>query len=138
MCSPGCVPAVTNYFSKPYDMDELLLRVEALLRRGKLIGQKNRLAFGNLVFDFISHRALLCGRDILLRPKEFALLCTLAASPVKRSPAAEQYHMVWGMDMAGDARTVKEHIYLASEASWERNAGLSIVSERKKAIAFSL
>lgn len=100
-----------DYISKPYDMDELLLRVEALLRRSKLIGQgEPSLSLDGLELDFISHRALLYGRDILLRPKEFALLTAFVREPGRTFPATELYRMVWGMDMASDARTVKEHI----------------------------
>ena len=121
-----------DYISKPYDMDELLLRVEALLRRGKLIGQvEPPLRLGGLELDFVSHRALIYGRDILLKPKEFALLSVLARESVRTFPAAELYRMVWGMDMAGDARTVKEHISRI-RSKLGKECRFLIVSERGK------
>lgn len=121
-----------DYISKPYDMDELLLRVEALLRRGKLIGQEEpSLSLNGLELDFISHRALLHGRDILLKPKEFALLAALVREPDRAFPAAELYKMVWGMDMASDGRTVKEHISRI-RSKLGKECEFSIISERGK------
>lgn len=121
-----------DYISKPYDIDELLLRVEALLRRGKLVGREEpTLRLGRLECDFISCRALLCGRDLLLKPKEFALLATLVRESGRTFSAAELYKMVWGMDMAGDARTVKEHISRI-RSKLGKEGGLSIISERGK------
>lgn len=121
-----------DYITKPYDMDELLLRVEALLRRGKLIGREEQpLRLYGLELDFVSRRALLCGRDILLKPKEFALLAVLSYEPGRTIPVAELYEKVWGMDMAGDARTVKEHISRVRSKLGKEN-GFSIASERGK------
>ncbi len=119
-----------DYISKPYDMDELLLRVEALLRRGKPIGHEElALSLGGLELDFISQRALLHGQDILLKPKEFALLAAIVREPGRTFPAAELYRMVWGMDMAGDARTVKEHISRI-RSKLGNACGFDIVTER--------
>lgn len=121
-----------DYISKPYDMDELLLRIAVLLRRGRLIGQEEPpLRLGELELDFTSHRALLRSRDILLKPKEFALLATLAREPGRTISAAELYKKVWGMDMAGDVRTVKEHISRV-RSKLGKESGFSLVSERGK------
>lgn len=121
-----------DYISKPYDMDELLLRVEALLRRGKLIGQEEPpMRLGGLELDFISHRALLSGRDILLKPKEFALLAALAREPGRTLSATELYKKIWGMDLAGGAHAVKEHISRIRR-KLGKESGLLIVSERGK------
>lgn len=119
-----------DYIAKPYDMEELLARVEALLRRGRLIGQEEpMLRLGGLELDSISRRALQNGRDILLKPKEFALLEVLVRSHGKTVAVDELYEKVWGMNSAGDVRTVKEHISRIRSKLGE-NSGLSIVSER--------
>jgi len=121
-----------DYISKPYDMDELLLRVEALLRRGKLVGQEEPpLHLGALDLDFISQRALLYGRDILLKPKEFALLAVLAHNSGRTVSAADLYKRVWAMDMAGDTHAVKEHISRI-RSKLGRDCGIFVVSERGK------
>lgn len=121
-----------DYITKPYDMDELLLRAEALLRRGKLIGREEHpVRMYGLELDFVSRRALLYGRDILLKPKEFALLAVLSNEPGRIVPVEELYEKVWGMDMAGDGRAVKEHISrIRSKLGKEYE--FSIVSERGK------
>jgi DNA-binding response OmpR family regulator len=121
-----------DYISKPYDMDELLLRVEALLRRGKLVGQEEPpLRLDELELHFTSHRAMLRGRDILLKPKEFALLAALAREPGRTYPAADLYRKVWGLDMTGDARAVKQHISRI-RSKLGNECEFSIVSERGK------
>jgi DNA-binding response OmpR family regulator len=121
-----------DYISKPYDMDELLLRTEALLRRGRLVGHEEPpLRLGELEFDFSAHRVLIHGWDILLKPKEFALLAALALEPGRTFPAEELYKKIWGMDMVGDARTVKEHISRI-RSKLGKECGFLIVSERGK------
>lgn len=118
--------------TKLYDMDELLLRAEALLRRGKLIGRETHpLRLYGLELDFGCPRTLFYGRDILLKPKEFALLAVLANEPGRTVPVEELYEKVWGMDMAGDAHTVKEHISRV-RSKLGKESELSIVSERGK------
>ena len=157
-----------DYITKPYDMEELLLRVEALLRRGKLVGageslqgeplkseleqgepkQHNLLineplknepfqVAGNLTLNHISRRAYIRGVDLMLKPKEFSLLSILMEQKEQKEQegefisAAELYQKVWGMDTAGDARTVKEHISrLRSKLG--RDSGITIISERGK------
>lgn len=119
-----------DYIAKPYDMEELLLRVETLLRRGKLIGgEEPPLQRNGLELDFTSRRALFHGHDILLKPKEFALLEVLMHNYGKIVAVEELYEKVWGMKAAGDVRTVKEHISRIRNKLGENNK-LSIQSER--------
>lgn len=121
-----------DYMSKPYDMDELLLRVEALLRRGRFIGiEELEIRLNGLEMNCTSRRALLDGKDILLKPKEFALLEVLVRSRGRTVPVGELYEKVWDMDTAGDVRTVKEHISRI-RSKLGQNGKLSIVQERGK------
>lgn len=121
-----------DYMSKPYDMDELLLRVEALLRRGRFIGtDEPETQLYGLEMNYISRRALLSGKDLLLKPKEFALLEVLVRSRGRTVPVGELYEKVWDMDTAGDVRTVKEHISRI-RSKLGQNSTLSIVQERGK------
>lgn len=98
-----------DYLSKPYDYDELLARIEALLRRA------DRQAvlledIGQLHMDYTAGRAFVYGIDALLKPKEFALLRLLVERAGEYIAPAELYRSVWGEDAAGDARTVYVHI----------------------------
>lgn len=121
-----------DYIPKPYDMDELILRVAALLRRGKMSGMEEPpLVLGKLVLNHTSNRALLEGRDILLTPKEFALISILASRPCITIPTAELFEKVWGMDMVSDTHAVREHFFRIRD-KLSRESGFSIVSERGK------
>lgn len=66
------------YFPKPYGMDVFLAEVDAMLRRSKSMTHKDEtLYFGELKLDTVSRRALLGEKDLLLKPREFALLAVL-------------------------------------------------------------
>lgn len=91
-------------------IDELLTRVEVLLRRGKLTGEEAPpLCLGGLEMDLTSHRAYIDGADLLLEPKEFALLEILARNRRRYVSIQELYERVWGMAPI-DVRTVKVRI----------------------------
>lgn len=100
-----------DYITKPYLIDEMLARVEVLLRRGKLTGgEEPPLCLGDLEISFTSRRAFINGADLLLEPKEFALLEILAKNRGHYVAAEEMYGKVWGMDAVNDVRTVKVRI----------------------------
>jgi len=63
-----------DYLTKPFAFEELLARVEALIRRSTGATEPTRLAVGDLVLDVVSRRAERAGRVLELRPREYALL----------------------------------------------------------------
>jgi two-component system, OmpR family, response regulator len=63
-----------DYLTKPFAFSELLARVQALLRRATSVGETTRLVVGDLVMDLATRRVSRGGREIPLRPREFALL----------------------------------------------------------------
>jgi two-component system, OmpR family, response regulator len=63
-----------DYLTKPFAFAELLARVHALIRRTTGASESTRLVVGDLVMDLISRRVTRAGREIPLRPREFALL----------------------------------------------------------------
>lgn len=99
-----------DYMSKPYDMDELLVRIRALLRRGRLIKSEERvLRLGALELSLSSRRAFLNGEDLLLKPREFYLLEVLIRNRDRILTAQEIYQLIWGSE-ANDIRTVWVHM----------------------------
>lgn len=101
-----------DYMTKPYLMDELVARVEALLRRPVSFHQQQEesvLRIGPLELDTLCSRAYLNGIDLLLTPKEAALLGFLLHSPGEYIPRQQLYKQIWGME-AVDTRPVKQHI----------------------------
>ena len=125
-----------DYIPKPYLIDELLAHVEALMRRGRLTGMEDApLRVGALEINFTSRRVLLHGADLLLKPKEFALLEILARSRDRYFTAEELYEKVWGMDAEGDVRTVHAHIYSLRQKMGEDS---QIVIELKRGSGYQM
>lgn len=99
-----------DYLPKPYHLDELLARVEALLRRVELLrASPDALEHGGLRLDLIRQRAYWRERDLLLKPKEFQLLVLLMKHRNRYSTLEELYAGVWGLS-AVDPRPVITHI----------------------------
>jgi two-component system OmpR family response regulator len=63
-----------DYLTKPFAFEELLARVQALIRRSTGATEPTRLVVGDLTLDLVSRRAERAGRPLTLRPREFALL----------------------------------------------------------------
>jgi DNA-binding response OmpR family regulator len=63
-----------DYLTKPFAFEELLARVQALIRRSTGAAEPTRLVVGDLVLDLVSRRVERAGRDLDLRPREYALL----------------------------------------------------------------
>jgi len=98
-----------DYMVKPVDMDEMLLRVFALLRRAK-IANEQRLAIGKTVLDYEA-LTLDNGNDIMSFPKkEFQVLFKLLASPNRIFTRAQIMDDIWGYESESDHRTVDVHI----------------------------
>lgn len=103
-----------DYLAKPFSTNELVARINALLRRVKFDQQTNSpantLTIGNIALDVESRRVTKRGAPMTLRQKEFELLTLLmskAGHPVTR---AQIFDAVWGTDWLGDTRTLDVHI----------------------------
>lgn len=99
-----------DYLTKPYHLEELTARVEALLRRVELLrASPESLEQDGLRLDLIRQRAYWQERDLLLRPKEFQLLALLMKHRNRYATTGELYTGAWGQT-AIDTRTVVSHI----------------------------
>jgi DNA-binding response OmpR family regulator len=107
----GLEQGADDYLSKPFELPELLARVEAMLRRRKIDRQAEpRIAFGRVVIDPGGRRVSVESRQIDLSAKEFDLLCLLARSPGRAFTRAEILDRVWGWGFEGTTRTVDNFI----------------------------
>ena len=93
-------------------MQELLARVEAVLRRSGNVPEKsgNRLVFDKLIIDMDSFELTVDGKKISTPPKEMELLYHLASTPNRVYQRNKLLDEVWGFDYFGDTRTVDVHI----------------------------
>jgi two-component system response regulator MtrA len=101
-----------DYIGKPFDNDELLARVGALLRRGRAPrddGQR-QIRFGRFVIDLASVQAIAGDRHIPLTPTEFKLLRTVANEPGRVFTRDDLLTTVWGYEPGSDTRLVDVHV----------------------------
>ena len=100
-----------DYMSKPFDLPELIARVEAMLRRRR-VEEKRRppLRFGDVTVDRAARHVQVRGKTVKLSAREFDLLCLLAESPGNVFTRETILERVWGWDYDGTARTVDNFV----------------------------
>lgn len=98
-----------DYMIKPINVKELVLRVEALLRRAKISSEK-RIVAGSTVLDYDALTVTLHGQETILPQKEFYLLYKLLSYPNKIFTRQQLMDEIWGMFSETDERTVNTHI----------------------------
>ncbi len=105
----GFLAGADDYVTKPFEPQELLYRMKALLRRYRLVN-KNVIVFNQTVIDRISHVVKVGEESIHLPLKEFELLVQLASFPDRTFTRAQLLELIWGNDYEGDSRTIDVHI----------------------------
>ena len=105
----GFVAGTDDYMIKPINMREMILRVNALLRRAKIANER-RLILGNTILDYDSLTIIYDGEEYNMPPKEFYLIFKLLSSPNKIFTRMELMDEIWGMDTEIDDRTIDSHI----------------------------
>ncbi|MGN0507287.1 MAG: response regulator transcription factor [Lachnospiraceae bacterium] len=96
---------IDDYMVKPVDLDELFLRIGALLRRSK-IASSRRLEVGNFTMDADEHTAYLNDEEIQLTMREFNLLYKLLSYPKKTFTRQQLMDEFWDADTPSGPRTV--------------------------------
>ena len=109
----GLRAGADDYVTKPFEMKELLARIEAVLRRaenGSEDVKPRRLIFDRLVIDMDAFELWVDGKKVDAPPKEMELLFYLASSPNRVYTRNQLLDEVWGFDYFGDSRTVDVHV----------------------------
>ena len=109
----GLKMGADDYITKPFEMKEVLARVEAVLRRGgseETAAAGKKLTFDKLVVDLEAFELIVDGKKVDTPPKEMELLFHLASSPNRVYTRNQLLDEVWGFDYFGDSRTVDVHI----------------------------
>lgn len=117
-----------DYMVKPIDVDEMVWRVEALLRRSNMISQRT-VSIGSTVFDFDTLTATSDTDVIELPQKEFLLMFKLIASPGRIFTRIQLMNEVWGVDSENDTHTLDVHISRLRER-FKNNRDFEIVTVR--------
>lgn len=100
---------IDDYMVKPIELDELLLRVRALLRRAN-IAMSRKLKVGNLELDADAMSAKINGEEIPLTTREFNIIYKLLSYPNKTFSRAQLMDEFWGMETETSLRAVDVYI----------------------------
>ncbi len=109
----GLKNGADDYVTKPFEMKELLARIEAVLRRADRIAPDapmRKLSFENMSIDMDAFELTVNGKKVDTTPKEMELLYYLASSPNRVYTRNQLLDEVWGFDYFGDSRTVDVHV----------------------------
>lgn len=104
----GLQGGAEDYIVKPFEMLELMVRMEKVLERTKKLSEIIR--FLDVEIDLQKRTVRKNGEEVLLKPMEFALLCVLARNKNIAISREDLLQRVWGVDYVGETRTVDVHI----------------------------
>lgn len=105
----GFQAGTDDYMVKPIDVNEMVLRVGALLKRAK-IATEHRIVWQNTILDYDALTVTVNGQETLLPQKEFYLLYKLLSYPNKIFTRQQLMDEIWGLDSTTDERTVDVHV----------------------------
>lgn len=104
----GLKGGAEDYIVKPFEMLELLVRIEKVLERTNKLS--NVIKILNMEINFEEHSVRVDGEEVALKPMEFELLAVLAKNKNVAISREKLLRMVWGVDYVGETRTVDVHI----------------------------
>lgn len=105
----GFSSGTDDYMVKPVDVNELIWRVQALLRRSKSIHER-KLTIGSTTLECDSYTISCNGESTVLPPKEFNLLYKLASAPNRTFTRVQIMDEIWGLDSESTPHTLEVHI----------------------------
>lgn len=107
--SKGFSLGIDDYMTKPIDVNEMVLRVKALLRRANIIHDHNQ-TIGDTILDYDSFTVTSGTDSVMLPQKEFLLLYKLCSYPNRIFTRLQLMDEIWGRDSSSDTQTIDVHI----------------------------
>lgn len=135
----GFLLGIDDYMVKPIDVNEMVLRVGALLRRAQIINERKQ-CIGETLLEYDSLSVSKNGEAIILPQKEFYILYKLVSYPNRIFTRQQIMDEIWGIDSETDIRTVDVHINrlrdrfknnIDFEISTVRGLGYRVVKKRE-------
>jgi len=105
----GFSAGADDYMVKPIDMEEMIMRVAAMLRRSKIASDK-KIIVGITVFDYSNFTVTVDNESLELPKKEFQLVFKLLSQPNRIFTRHQLMDEIWGYEAESDERTVDVHI----------------------------
>lgn len=105
----GFMAGIDDYMVKPVDLNEMILRVNALLRRAKMVTER-KLTIGGTVLSYDTYTAEYNGKTVEIPQKEFLVLYKLMSYPSRTFTRRQLMDEFWGYDTDSEERTVDVHI----------------------------
>ncbi len=99
-----------DYLAKPFGMMEMISHIRAVLRRTQPKAKPEHLQFGQLNMDLSQHQVTVSGQSVQLTRKEYELLRLFLENPGRVYTRDQLLESIWGIDFAGETRTVDVHI----------------------------
>lgn len=101
-----------DYITKPFDLDEVAVRIEAVLRRSekKETGSTEKLQYKDLQMDCNAGKATIKGNELILTSKEYGILELLLRNPTKLFSKANLFESVWNEPYFNEDSTLKVHM----------------------------
>ncbi len=121
-----------DYLAKPYDLDVFIARIEARIRSIPTTVQSQIVKVGELELNQTSLRAILEGVDLLLTPKEFAVLFMLAQNINYVVKKEDIYQCVWGTTTGMDSKVLWTVISRLKKKLRSQESGIHITSKRSE------
>ena len=119
---------IDDYMVKPVNVNEMVLRVGALLRRAQILNE-HKIVIGSTEFDYDAMTVTTDKESLVLPKKEFLLLYKLAASPGRTFTKQQLMDEVWGYETEADPHTIEVHIGRIRER-FKDNPDFEIVTMR--------
>jgi two-component system OmpR family response regulator len=126
----GLEAGADDYLPKPFDLAELLARVQALIRRAAMAHEELLIKVGRLIIDPVHRRVTVDGRRVELTPREFALLEYLARNAGRTLSRARIAEAVWQYQFDSETNVVDVYVNYVRKKLGAMDDGTEIVTVR--------